>query len=151
MSDNLFGGDVRRCVLLLDLDVLAQLLYVPAGGRVVGVEYDHNRKLLKIGIEGGVSGSIVPPGGKPEEVIATIDHHAVIHIVRWPDDAASRPDARTVPIAGGKPALNFGQNIMPPPVAPAKDEPKIIEMSNVVEPKPTKSPCEAPEGDDETS
>jgi len=151
MADNLFGGNNRRCVLLLDLDILGKLLYVPAGGRVTGVEYDHVRKLLKIGVEGGVSGSVVAPGGSPDEIIALVDTHHEVHIVRWPDDASSSPAGRTVPVPDGKPVLNFGQNIMPPPVASAKDEPKIVEMGKVAEPKPATSPCEAPEGDDETT
>lgn len=147
MSNTLLGGN-RRCTLLMSFEALGQLLYIPAGGRITGVDYDHKRQLLLINVEGGVSGSVTPPGSKPEEVIAMVDHQDV-HIVRWPDDAASRPDARTVPITGSKPALNFGQNIMPPPVAPAKDEPKIVEMSSGVEPSPAKSPCEAPGGDDD--
>jgi len=151
MSSTLFGG-IRRCTLLMSLEALGQLLYVPAGGRVTGVDYDHKRQLLLIGIEGGVSGSVVPPGGSPEEVIAMVDHHEMVHIVRWPDDASRGLGGRTVPVPNSKPVLNFGQNIMPPPVAPAKDEPKIIEMSNAAEPKPATSPCEAPEGsDNETS
>ena len=147
MADNLFGGGVRQCVMLLSLQKLGELIYVPPGGAITGIEWDDKRKLIKIGVTGGVSGSIVKPGGTVQEVTGTVMNNTVSFVsLGWPDQASADAEIEGKPPSKA-PALNMGLGLVKPPEPEKKPEEKILEFPS--EPKPEPSPCEPPRVDDE--
>ena len=151
MTDNLFGGGVRQCVMLISLQKLGELLYVPPGGAITGIEWDDRRKLVKIGVTGGPSGSIVKADGNVQEVMGTVMNHTVqFHTLVLPDDASADASIpKGTKIVEGKPALNMGQNLLAPkePESDGEAESKIVEFPS--ESKPEPSPCEPPKVNDD--
>ena len=123
MTD-LFGSNLR-CVFLLDLGALGQIINLPDGARVAGVEYDESRQLLKIGVEGAGCGRPAPE--TPPEMSGTISHFPA-HVVGWPlTDAGNVPDTH----------MNLGPRLPQPPLGPPTPvEDKIVQMP---------APCEPPE------
>ena len=102
---NLFGMS-RRCILMIAPERLAELLNLPEGGRVVGVDWDAGRHLILIGVEGTSQG--FPPPAKPPEITLQIEH-LPIHRLLWPNDQAS-----PVPM----PEFNIGPRLVQTPLPP---------------------------------
>lgn len=127
MAD-LFGSSLR-CVFMLDLPTLGQLINLPPGARVIAAEYDDSRQLLKIGVEGAGCGRPAPE--TPPEMSGTISHFQA-HVVSWPlADGGDLPDMH----------MNLGPRLSQPPLGPpTPDASKIIQM-----PQPESAPCEPSE------
>ena len=138
MAD-LFGSNLR-CIFLLDLAALGQLINLPSGAKAVGAEYDESLQLLKIGIEGAGCGRPAPE--TPPEMSGTISHFQA-HVVGWPlADTANVPDTH----------MNLGPRLSQPPLGPPA--PLEVPVANAVPvaaskivpmPRPESAPCEPSE------
>ena len=128
MDDSLFGGG-RRSVAVFSRECMAELLNLPPGTMITGIEWEDNRRLFRVGVEGASFGTLPPE--EPFEIPDLRVSHYTHHKVEWPLGNVQvidfrKDDPENPTLSGG--TLNLGPRLSQPSLPPVDD--------NVPEDKP---------------